>query len=58
MNQHEFYQLPEVIEQVIRQKCYPHGHSINKIAHEKKCEIAKRYGVWDEFVKSGGSVYE
>ena len=45
MSQQDFYNLPEVTEQLIRQKAHPYNSPIHKLAHKKLCEIAQRNNV-------------
>lgn len=58
MNQQEFYSLPEVQEQLNIQKRNPHGSREHMAAFEEVGEIAKKYGVYDQYVASGGLIYD
>lgn len=57
MTQQEFYELPEVQEQIEIQKQNPHGSANHKAAHDKIGEIAKDRGVFDEYQAAGGGEY-
>lgn len=57
MNQQEFYNLPEVQEQLEIQKQNRYGSETHKNAYFQIGEIAKQKGVWDEYQAAGGGEY-
>lgn len=56
MTQSEFYNLPEVQQQLDIQKTNPYGSSEHKAAFYAVSEIAKDHGVFEEYKKSGGGI--
>lgn len=57
MTQQEFYNLPEVQEQLIIQKMNRYGSEEHKTAYFKIGEIAKEKGVSDMYKSAGGGEY-
>ena len=57
MNQHEFYQTPEVKASIEIQKQNPYGSNKHKEAYEMILNAAIKYGVEAEYRKSGGGDY-
>lgn len=54
MTQNEFYSLAEVREQIFIQKTHRHGSDAHKAAFEAVGEIAKKYGVYDQYSAADG----
>lgn len=54
MTQQEFYELPEVQQQLGIQKVNRHGSKEHRAAFYKIGEIAKKYGVFGEYSAAGG----
>lgn len=57
MTQQEFYESPEVQEQLNIQKQNPYGSEKHKTAYFKIGEIAKEKGVFNEYKNAGGGQY-
>ncbi len=58
MNQQEFYETPEVQAQIDVQKGNLYGSVEHRAAFDRIGEIAKEFGVFDEYTKSGGGIYD
>lgn len=57
MTQPEFYNLPEVQEQLNIQKQNPYGSEAHKKAHCMIGEIAKDNGIFEQYQASNGTIY-
>ena len=58
MNQQEFYNLPEVQAQIEIQKTNAYKTDAHKAAFDQIGLIAKDKGVWSEYEKAGGGIYD
>lgn len=57
MNQRQFYNLPEVQEQLDIQKTNKHGSEKHKAAHIRVGEIAKEQDVYEQYAEANGLIY-
>jgi hypothetical protein len=58
MNQQEFYQLPEVLEQIEIQKFNAYRSPAHRQAFDNIGLIADKNGVGDQYRKAGGGIYD
>lgn len=57
ISQKDFYELPEVVEQINIQKVNPYGSEAHKTAYLSIVQIAKDCGVYEQYKAAGGDDY-
>lgn len=58
MTQLEFYNNSKVQKQLNIQRNNAHGSEAHKRAHDRIIQLAKEFGVYSEFEKAGGTIYD